>query len=565
MNIFIGVSVVIVIATVIAGILQKLKQPLIIGYILTGLIIGPFLFKSAEFSNAIDMFSQFGVALLLFIIGLNLSPKVFKEVGKISVLIGIGQLILTDALGLVLGQVLGFSFSIAIYLAIAITFSSTIIVMKLLSDKKDLSKMYAKIAVGLLLFQDLTVTFLLIGISATTTEVVTLGSVALMFIKGLVAIDLIILISIFLLPRLTRFFARSQEFLFLFSIGWGLGFATLFHYLGFSIEIGALIAGIALSTSAYHHEISSRLHPLRDFFIVLFFIMLGSKINIMALGSMLLPAILISTFVLVVKPLVVMIFMGILGYRKKTSFLTAVTMGQLSEFSLIFLMILSKNGQIPIEIVSMLTLVSLISIAGSTYMVIYSTRLYRFLSNFLSIFERKVTKKESKVEEGSEVILFGCNRIGRDFLNYFRELEKSFLIVDINPEVIEKLQTLNFNCRYGDADDDEFLKEIDLNKVKMVISTIPDYDTNEFLISRITQTTKNAIIIVISHNIDDAIGLYEAGATYVITPHFLGGHYTSMMISKYGFDIEKFIEEKEKHILDLERRRDFGDLAALEK
>lgn len=564
MNIFIGVSVVIVIATLIAGILQRLKQPLIIGYILTGLIVGPFLLKSAEFSSAIDMFSQFGVALLLFIIGLNLSPKVFKEVGKISFLVGMGQVTITALLGFLINRLLGFEFVVSIFLAIALSFSSTIIVMKLLSDKKDLSKMYGKLSIGLLLFQDLVITIILIGMSTYSGKFVSWETIGLMVTKGVLAVDLIFIFSVYVLPKLTRFFAQSQEFLFLFSIGWGLGFATLFHYLGFSIEIGALIAGVALSTSAYHHEISSRLHPLRDFFIVLFFILLGSKINISTLGEIIVPAIYLSLFVLIIKPLIVIIFLGLMGYRKKTSFMTAITMGQLSEFSLIFLMLAAKNGQIPMEMLSLLTLVSLVSIAGSTYMVIFSNQLYRVISNSLSIFERSVTKKETYKRENYEVILFGCNRIGRDFLEYFKELGSSFLIVDFNPAVIEKLQSLGFNCRYGDADDDEFLKEIDLEKAKMVISTIPEYDINEFLIGRIKQENESAIVIVISHNVDDAIGLYEAGATYVITPHFLGGHYASMLISKYGFDINKFIKEREKHIRDLEKRRDFGELSSLD-
>ncbi len=567
MDIFIGVSITIVIATIVAGILQRLKQPLIIGYILTGLIVAPFLFKNAEFSSAIDVFSQFGVALLLFIIGLNLNLKVLKEVGKVSFLVGAAQISLSAALGFLLSRLFGFSMTISIFLAIALTFSSTIIVMKVLSDKKELSKLHSKISIGLLLLQDLVVTVILIAMAAFTGKTVTWDSLLLMFIKGVLAIDLLFIFSVYLLPKLTKFFATSQEFLFLFSIGWGLGFATLFHYLGFSIEIGALIAGIALSTSTYHHEISSRLHPLRDFFIVLFFILLGSKIHITDLEAIILPVIGLSAFVLIIKPLIVMTFMGILGYRKKTSFLTAITMGQLSEFSLIFIMLVAKNGQIPIEMVSMLTIVSLISIAGSTYCILYSEKIYRRVAKYIAIFERKITKKEHSSKENFEVILFGCNRIGRDFLDYFNELGKKFLVVDLNPEVIEKMQSLGINCRYGDADDDEFLNEINLDSVKMIISTIPDFDTNEFLVSRVKQANEGAIIIVISHDIDDAIGLYEAGATYVITPHFLGGHYASMMISKYGFDIDKFLIEKERHIKDLDRRRgvDGDDLALLEK
>ncbi len=520
-------------------------------------MISPFLFNNASFRAVVDIFSQFGIALLLFIIGLNLSPKVIKEVGKTSFLVGLVQVSFTAVIAYLINRLFGFSSNVSIYLSIALTFSSTIIVMKILSDKKDLSKLYSKISIGVLLFQDLVITLLLIGFSAFSGKDVTWNSVLLMILKGIIAIDLLVLFTIYVLPKIASTFARSQEFLFLFSIGWGLGFATLFYYLGFSIEIGALIAGIALSTSEYHHEISSRLHPVRDFFIILFFVLLGSKISLGAVGSYWTLALVLSAFVIIVKPLIVMIIMGVLGYRKKTSFHTALTVGQISEFSLVFLMMGVSRGLITNDEVSLLTLVALISIAGSTYMMLYSNIIYRYMSKALSIFERKQAKTEISEKNNYQVILFGCNRIGRDFLDYFKELGNEFLVVDFNPEITQKLKEEKVNCRYGDADDNEFLDELGLEKVRMLISTIPDYDTNEFLIGKVKQLNKKIITIVISHNTDDAIGLYEAGATYVITPHFLGGQFASMLISKYGFDLDKFIKEKEKHIKDLERSRDY--------
>ena len=563
MNLFVGISIILVLATVMAGIMAKFKQPIIIGHILTGLIIGPFLLRNQGFGDMIDIFSQFGIALLLFIIGLNLSPKVIKEVGKTSFIVGLGQVTFTAILAFLLNSLLGMGLVASVFLSIALTFSSTIIILKLLSDKQDLGKLYSKIAVGLLLLQDLVVTIILIGISAFSGNHVTWESVLFLVLKGIVSIDLLVLFTVYLLPKITVIFAKSQEFLFLFSIGWGLGFATLFYYLGFSIEIGALIAGIALSTSVYHHEISSRLHPVRDFFIVLFFILLGSKISLPTIVSSLPLALTLSAFVLIIKPLIVLILMGLLGYRKKTSFLTALTVGQISEFSLVLLLMAEKSGQISTQIVSVFTLVGLITIAGSTYMVLFSNYIFNFLSPVLSIFERKLTRSDSTHSEKYEVILFGCNRVGPDFIESFRDLGEKFLVVDFNPEVIEHLKALNINSRYGDADDNEFLEELGLQHCKMIISTIPDFDTNEFLIGRIKQCNEKAIVIVISHSAEDAIGLYESGATYVITPHFLGGKFASMLISKYGFDVEKFIGEKEKHLKDLQKHKSFDELEAI--
>ena len=271
MDLFVGISLTIVIAATIASILQKLKQPLIIGHIITGLIVGPFLFANLQFKEIVDSLSQFGIVLLLFIIGLNLSLKVIKEVGKVALTAGLGQIFLTSITGYWLARFLGFDTTTSYYLGLALTFSSTIIIMKLLSDKKDLSKFYSKISIGLLLVQDLFVSVLLIGISAFNGGTTSWITILFTLFKGIVVFDLVALFTIYILPRLSASFAKSQEFLFLFSIAWGLGLATLFHYLGFSMEIGALVAGVTLSTSPYHFEISSKLRPLRDFFIILFF------------------------------------------------------------------------------------------------------------------------------------------------------------------------------------------------------------------------------------------------------------------------------------------------------
>ena len=277
-----------------------------------------------------------------------------------------------------------------------------------------------------------------------------------------------------------------------------------------------------------------------------------------SLGQSLPLALILSLFVLIVKPLIVILLMSWIGYRKKTAFLTSLTVGQISEFSLIFLMMGVKNGQISNEIISVFTIVALISIAGSTYMLLYANKIYPLLSNFLSFFERAETKKEKSKSEEYQVVLFGCNRIGQDFLESFKELGNKFLVVDFNPEIIAQLTALGLNCRYGDADDNEFLDELELEKAKMIISTIPDYDTNEFLVGKIKQLNPETITIVISHNVEDAIGLYDSGATYVITPHLLGGKFASMLITKYGFNLEKFIQEREKHLKDLGKHRELG-------
>jgi Trk K+ transport system NAD-binding subunit len=366
--------------------------------------------------------------------------------------------------------------------------------------------------------------------------------------------------SIYVLPALSKFFAKSQEFLFLFSIGWGLCLAALFYYIGFSMEIGALIAGITLSMSPYHYEISSKMRPLRDFFIIIFFILLGSQMVFGNITSLIIPAIIFSLFILIGNPLIVMLLMGLLGYRKKTSFQAGLTVAQISEFSLILIALGVRVGHLTNEILSFVTIVGLITIAGSTYLIIYSNKIYPFLSKYLSIFEKEKIRKDEKSNKlkNYDIILFGCKRVGFDILEALKKLKKKCLVVDYNPKTILQLSKEKIDCKYGDADDDEFLKELNLSKAKMVISTIPEFETNLLLINKVRWNNKKAIVIVVSHNIEKTHLLYECGATYVIMPHFLGGWRASTMVRKHGLRIKEFLKEKEKHLKQIKAKKALG-------
>lgn len=559
MEIFIELSIIIGITVLIAGVMRLLRQPLIIGYIFTGIIVSPYFLNIVRSTETIAIFSQIGVILLLFIVGLSLSPKVIKEVGKVSLITGIGQIIFTSLIGFFISRALGFSIIVSFYIAIALTFSSTIIIMKLLSDKKDLEKLYGKISIGFLLVQDIFVIILLMVISSFSSNKLNVvsNSIRTIFI-GILLIGGFILISIYVLPSLSKFFAKSQEFLFLFSIGWGLCLAALFYYIGLSMEIGALIAGITLSMSPYHYEISSKMRPLRDFFIILFFILLGSQMVFGNISQLIIPAIILSLFILIGNPLIVMVLMGILGYKKKTGFQAGLTVAQISEFSLIFVALGVKVGHITNEILSFVTIIGLITIAGSTYLILYSDKIYPYLAPYLVIFERGCAKKDKKKMKEYKAILFGYNRIGYDIMDTFKKIKQKFLVVDYDPDTIEKLSKSGINCMYGDMDDQELLDGLDLKGVKMVISTIPEFETNLILLKKIRRINKRAIIIVVSHQIDEAHIFYKNGATYVLMPHFLGGHYASKMIIKHGFNKSKFLSERRKHIIHLKKRKKIG-------
>jgi len=560
-EIFIELSIILLITLVITSITSILKQPSLIGYILSGIIAGPFVFDVISSHETLSTFSQIGITLLLFLVGLNLNPKVIKEVGAISLITGVGQVIFTSSIGFLILKLLGFSNLTSIYISIALAFSSTIIIMKLLSDKRDLETLYGRISTGFLIVQDFIAIFILLIISALSkgTDLKSLAIETLF--KGVAGIALLFLVSIYILPKITKNIAKSQEFLLLFSLSWCFIVSSAFYFLNFSIEAGALLAGVALSISPYHYEISARMRPLRDFFLILFFITLGSQMVFSNIISYLPAIIILSLFVLIGNPIIVMILMGMLGYTKRNSFLSGLTVAQISEFSLILISIGVSVGHLNQEILSLVTKIGLITFAGSTYLIIYSNKIYSKISKYLSIFE----KKGSKVDEHRhhknkkhDIILFGYNRIGYDILESLKKIKKKFLVIDYDPETISKLSKEGYDCRYGDANDSELLDELNLRDAKMIISTIPLIDTNLLIIKKLNQVNKKAIISVVSYQIEEAERLYEEGATYVIMPHFLGGKHFSTMIERNKLKLDKFLKEKIVHLEHLNHRKDRG-------
>ncbi|NCN51091.1 MAG: sodium:proton exchanger, partial [Candidatus Pacebacteria bacterium] len=337
MDIFIELSLIITITTFVSFIMKRLKQPLVVGYILSGLLLGPMFLNLIQSTEIIEIFSKLGISILLFIVGIHLSPKIIKEVGSVSLITGVGQVLFTSIIGFALSIFLGLDTTAAMYVAIALTFSSTIIILKLLSDKGDVHSLYGKIAVGFLLVQDVIATIILIIVSSTASAQGTSIPLVLLttLLKGGFIVIVITLLEKVLLPKLLKAASDSSELLFIFSLSWGLGFSALFYALGLSVEIGALISGVVLSSSAYAEEISSRLRPLRDFFIVMFFVLLGSSMTFSGGLTMLIPVVVLSLFVLVGNPVIVLIIMNLLGFHKKTGFQAGLTVAQISEFSLI--------------------------------------------------------------------------------------------------------------------------------------------------------------------------------------------------------------------------------------
>lgn len=551
-NIFTEITLLIAVAAAIAMIMRALKQPLIIGHIITGLIVGPALLGIVDSPEAIALLGEFGIVLLLFIVGLGLNPRIIKEVGKTAVLTGVGQVGFTILLATIMTRALGYSATEALFISIALAFSSTIIILKLLSDKKEQNKLYGKISIGFLLVQDILVAFALIYAS-TAGAGLQPNDIGILILQGLFIIGLVVLLTKFVVLPLGKFLSRSQELLFLFAIAWGFGIGAVFYELGFSVEIGALVAGVALANMSYAQEVASRLKPLRDFFLIIFFIALGSRLDIVSAVEFLGPAVALSALVLIGNPIIVMTILGLLGYTRKTGFKAGLAVAQISEFSLVFLLIAQRGGQIGGEIVAMITLVAMITIGVSTYMITYSDKLFKLLEPYLGIFERKKRKAEHEKHRQFDAVLFGYKKGGAEFIKAFKKLTNRYVVVDYDPDVTEELERKHLPYIYGDATDPELLEEIDLSKVKLVVLHTSDFDTNVQMLKHLEQVNPKAVVVCHAENTEDAALLYGYGASYVMMPAFIGSEKLSAFIKRNGFSKREFNHYRDKHITYLQK------------
>jgi Kef-type K+ transport system membrane component KefB len=561
-SVFSGLSLIIVIGAAVALLMRIIGQPLLIGHIITGIIVGPAVLHVAKSADTLQLFAEIGIALLLFIIGLGLNPRVVKEVGRTAAFVGGSQVAIITFLGWLVGRSFGFSNTEGLFLGASLAFSSTIIVLKLLSDKKEQGRLYGKIAIGVLLVQDIiAIALVVLTSSAGVGNGLAFGLLLGLVLKAAVVGWLIYIVSYRVLPRFAKIIAGNQEFLFLFAIAWGLGSAALFSKIGLSSEIGALLAGICLAPLAYAQEVAARLRPLRDFFLIVFFISLGSNLLFGSLGSMLGLVVASLVIAVILKPLVVMAILGFLGYTKRTSFKAAVALAQISEFSIVLIIIAQSKGLLSSQVVSAIILMTLMSIAASTYMITFSDRLFGIFEKYLGLFERKKAQGERLPAQNNELVLFGYQRGGHEFINLFKKLKKKYVVIDYDPEIIDIIEHRKINYLYGDATDAELLEEAGVEHAKLVVSTIPDFEINEYLLGWLGNKNPRAVAIMHADDPLEAAKLYEAGASYVILPHYIGSEQISTFIGNSGLSKEAFKKQRKKHLDYLEKH--YGALEKL--
>ena len=487
-------AVIMSLSVIIGLIAIKLRQPLILSFIIVGFVAGPSVLGWITAQSEIEVLANFGVTLLLFIVGLKLDLQLIKSFGPLVILIGLGQIVLTAVGGLLIGFLMGMAIVPALFVAAAVTFSSTIIIVKVLSDRDEIDSLYGRITVGILIVQDLVVVIALIILSSLRVRhgLSLPLEIASLLLRGIGFLAVIALLMRYVLPALLPQFARSRELLVLFGISWAVILAVSGIMLGFSQEIGGFLAGVSLASTRYRESLASRLETLRNLLLLFFFLNLGASLHLEVMTSLLLPAVVFSVFVLLIKPLIIMTIMIPMRFRTRTSFLAGFTLGQLSEFSLILAMLGVNLGFIGSEIEGLITFIAMVTIGISTYVIAYATTLYQRLSPWLARFERDIKYREDEagdhVEDHVDIIVFGFGRHGKHLASLLAGRGFKIMGIDFDPRKLKEYHAdLRCIVRYGDAEDAEFPKTLPLTHAKWVVSTVPHHDANQLLVSALRE------------------------------------------------------------------------------
>jgi len=520
-----------------AGLVARLLgQPLIVGLIGAGILAGPGVLNIARSDGHIGLLSELGIAVLLFLVGLKLDIGLVRSLGAVALATGLGQVMFTAVIGFGLCLLLGLDAVTSLYVAVALTFSSTIIIVKLLSDKREIDSLHGRIALGFLIVQDIVVVLAMVVVSAMAIGVgqaAALGGLVQVAAGGIAMLVFVGLVIRFVAEPLTARLAGSPELLAGFAIGWAALLAAIGDMVGLGKELGGLLAGVSLASTSFREAISARLSSLRDFLLLFFFIALGARLDLGEMGGQLGAAALLAAFVLIGNPLIVVAIMGAMGYRRRTGFLAGLTVAQISEFSLILMAMGVALGHVAEPALGLVTLIGITTITLSTYMIQHSHRLAAWFDRPLRIFERAHPWREAATADDAphgevsrpEIVLFGLGRFGGAIAENLRQRGHSVLGVDFDPEAVRAWRHAGHQAIYGDATDPELMTALPLAHARWTISSIPSRaggltheDHNLTLISVLRGENFGGSIAVTAQSEAEAQELLRRGADLVLLP-----------------------------------------------
>lgn len=523
-------AAVLAMATVAGLIVSRLRQPLIVGFIVVGIAVGPVGTGWVSADSTIDLLAEVGIALLLFLVGLRLDLHMIRSTGPVALVTGLGQMVVTSVIGYLVAIAFGMDNLTALYIAVTLAFSSTIIIVKLLSDKRELDQLHGRIAVGILIVQDLGVVLVMIALTAfgqDTGEDLGQG-VVVVLLKGAALLGGTWLLMRYVVPWLLPHVAKSQDLLVLFGVSYAASLAAVSEWLGFSSEVGAFLAGVTLASTPFRDALGARLASLRDFLLLFFFIDLGAQLEFGDAADQLTEALVFSLLVLIGKPLLVIAIMSAMRYPLRVSVHTGLPLGQISEFSWILAALGLSLGHINNATVSLITVIGLITIGASTYMITYAQWIYERVKRWLAFLERRELREpKSHLADDYDVILFGLGRFGGHLADRLSSVGHHVLAVDFDPHQVKRHSPEGVTAMFGSAEDVHLLEALPLDRARYVVSAIPVLQTNLALLHGLRHHRYRGTIALTAHTSHDAERLRAAGVNTVLEPFSAAAHTTS--------------------------------------
>lgn len=534
-----------VLAVIVGVIFKYLGLPSIIGQVMVGLGVGMSGIINHQTLEVMHFLGSLGITLLLFLVGLEMNWKDITKVGKSVFYLFLGQTLLLSAIffsvfrwGILMDNLN------ALMIAIALTFSSTIVVVKSLSEGKDLGSYVGKLSLGILLLQDILAIFLLVLLPSLGDKVsfVALGIVLL---KLLGVFLIVSVLGQYLISLLMEKVIKSGEDLILLSLAWFMvvSFIVIKGF-GLSSEVAAFLAGLSLSASYGSHQIVNKVKTLRDIFLTLFFVLLGLQMGDGVVDWGLVTF--LTGLVIGGKFLVTFVWARILKIHSRVAFLVSLNLTQISEFSLVVMSLGLSMGWWQNEMVRVVTLAGLISMSLSSVLIGMGAKIYMAMAVIWPWMREDQKVESAKVEMKNHLVLIGCDRTGRGIVSFLEKHKENFLVIDFNPDVIKRLKNKGVKAIFADASDPDTVELANIAEAKLIISTIKDQKESLALLNLLSVLGLKIPVVVESESAEEAKELYEAGATYVLFPHFVTGHHLSQLLLKHKRDKKSFEKYKAK-------------------
>lgn len=573
-------GLIIIVAALFALLAKRFNQPLLLGYVLAGVVLGPAVTGVvSDPAPLMAFFAEFGLVLLLFVIGLELDLSKIKSLGMVSIMIGTVQVALITAIVWLLALLAGFDMMTAVYTGLIVAFSSTLVVVKVLSDKGELTTLHGGMILGILIVEDIlaVVGLTLLGALAQTGEVshsfptlmhllevagIHIPSAAWfsmieMLINASLFIFVAFLFSKYLMPKIFKTAVTSTELLFATSFGIALTLAAIGAFFSFSFAIGAFVAGIALSSAPFSHEVMGKVKPVKDFILVLFFVALGTLLTFSNFLQQIKLIVFLVVAAIILKPMIIFVVRKAFKYNNRVSFLISIGLAQISEFSLILAMAGVAQGTLATEYITGAVIATLFSMMLTAYFINYDEQLYMFFKQILAPVEnifglRSDEQHHQHEKQKPQIVILGINNMSIEAIEQLHN--KKLLLIEKNPEKIIVLKERGIPTLCTDAyNQDLYDEHVDFSAVETVVSVVDAINTNTYFIRKIREINKKAHIVVIARTEEHGKRLYKVGATLVMVPDVTSRRMLSELLSldtKALHDTGKtYYQELQKHFV----------------